>query len=410
MAHKWEFSRRFRRGGFGWRSQLPIQRIKEALTEIRGVARKDSALAAEGAVLFLEKLAPAIENVDGSSGAIGSATNRAIDVLVELIAEAPADASIRSKWLERLWTAVEEDGMCYLDGIPDHWGRLCASQTMASYWADVFIEGVRSLWDQESPIGGYSHGTSACLSCLFHSARYAELLELLDLDPDLPWHYRIWGTKALAATGKPDEAIRFAYSSRDAGLDTYLFAQTCEEILLSQCKIEEALYSFALAANRRTTGLATYKAIQAKYPGRTPEEILTLLVDESPGHEGRWFAAAKSAGLLEEALAIAEEFPCDPITLTRAARDFHDTNPEFSAKVGCAALHWLLDGYGRDILTSDVLATCSMTLLAASRAGCLADVKRRIVRLIESPFRQGSYMARLLEISLKEMEKRLPES
>jgi hypothetical protein len=33
-------------------------------------------LAAEGAVLFLEKLAPAIEGVDSSSGSIGSAVNR----------------------------------------------------------------------------------------------------------------------------------------------------------------------------------------------------------------------------------------------------------------------------------------------------------------------------------------------
>ena len=54
--HKWEFSPRFRRDIFGWKSDLPIKRIKEALTEIRKIARKEPALAAEGAVLFLEKL------------------------------------------------------------------------------------------------------------------------------------------------------------------------------------------------------------------------------------------------------------------------------------------------------------------------------------------------------------------
>jgi hypothetical protein len=37
------------------------------------VAKTEPVLAAEGAVLFLEKLAPAIEQVDSSSGAIGSA-------------------------------------------------------------------------------------------------------------------------------------------------------------------------------------------------------------------------------------------------------------------------------------------------------------------------------------------------
>lgn len=56
-AYKWQFAPRFRRA-FGWKSDTPIQRIKEALAEIKAVAKKEPVLAAEGAVLFLEKLAP----------------------------------------------------------------------------------------------------------------------------------------------------------------------------------------------------------------------------------------------------------------------------------------------------------------------------------------------------------------
>ena len=82
--YKWQFSPRFRRNAFGWKSDVPIQRIKEALAEIKAVAKKDSVLAAEGAVLFLEKLAPAIRQVDGSSGGMGSAVNRAIETLVPI--------------------------------------------------------------------------------------------------------------------------------------------------------------------------------------------------------------------------------------------------------------------------------------------------------------------------------------
>ncbi len=78
-SHKWVFVARFRRGAFGWKSALPIQRLKEALTEIRQIARADPALAAEGAVVLLERLSPALEHVDSSSGAIGTAVNRAID-------------------------------------------------------------------------------------------------------------------------------------------------------------------------------------------------------------------------------------------------------------------------------------------------------------------------------------------
>ena len=58
--HPWAFRARFRRTAFGWKgTKLAIERIHEALTEIRAVARQDPAAAAEGAVLFLEKLSPA---------------------------------------------------------------------------------------------------------------------------------------------------------------------------------------------------------------------------------------------------------------------------------------------------------------------------------------------------------------
>jgi hypothetical protein len=63
-AHKWQFVARFRYHAFGWQSDKPIQRIKEALSEIKRVAKKEPELAAAGAVLFLEKISPAIEQVD----------------------------------------------------------------------------------------------------------------------------------------------------------------------------------------------------------------------------------------------------------------------------------------------------------------------------------------------------------
>jgi hypothetical protein len=47
--------------------------VKEAVSEIKKVARKDPLLGGEGAVLLLEKVSPALEHVDSSSGAIGRA-------------------------------------------------------------------------------------------------------------------------------------------------------------------------------------------------------------------------------------------------------------------------------------------------------------------------------------------------
>ena len=60
-AAHWEFTRRFRRGAFGWKSQPAIERVRQAVSEIKTVARRDAVLAAEGAVLFLERVSPALE-------------------------------------------------------------------------------------------------------------------------------------------------------------------------------------------------------------------------------------------------------------------------------------------------------------------------------------------------------------
>ena len=53
-AHEWVLVSRFRGYAFGWRSPPTVHRGREATAEIQKVARKDPALAAAGAVLFLD--------------------------------------------------------------------------------------------------------------------------------------------------------------------------------------------------------------------------------------------------------------------------------------------------------------------------------------------------------------------
>jgi hypothetical protein len=48
-------------------------------------------------VLFLERIAPVIEHVDGSSGSIGTAVHRAIEQLVPIIAATPVDDASRAR-------------------------------------------------------------------------------------------------------------------------------------------------------------------------------------------------------------------------------------------------------------------------------------------------------------------------
>ena len=124
---KWQFKTRFRRHAFGWKSQPAIERVRQAVTEIKQVARTEPIEAAEGAVTFIERLSPALENVDSSSGAIGTAVNNAIAALVPIIAEAPADETTRAAWLERLFDAHGADQIPYIEQLADYWGKLCGS-------------------------------------------------------------------------------------------------------------------------------------------------------------------------------------------------------------------------------------------------------------------------------------------
>ena len=64
-SHKWVFVSRFRTNAYGSRaSKLACKRIKEAVSEIKKVTRKDPVLGAEGSIKFMEKLWPALQHVD----------------------------------------------------------------------------------------------------------------------------------------------------------------------------------------------------------------------------------------------------------------------------------------------------------------------------------------------------------
>ena len=89
-THTWAFRASFRLNAFGWSgTRKAIERLNEAVGEIERMARTDPALAGEGAVLLLEKLSPAVNQIDSSSGALGNATNGVVEKMVPLIAAAP---------------------------------------------------------------------------------------------------------------------------------------------------------------------------------------------------------------------------------------------------------------------------------------------------------------------------------
>ena len=117
-------------------------------------------------------------------------------------------------------------------------------------------------------------------------------------------------------------------------------------------------------------------AVVKKFPHNDPTEILDDLVASTPWEAGKWLAAAKSAGLYDEALA--HRTPRSPQTLVRAARDFGEKNPSLAVEAGVATLLWLLEGYGFEITGLDILSSCSFTMEAAKNTGCAAETLQRI--------------------------------
>ena len=396
---QWKFRNRLRRGAFGWRgSHLAIKRIDEALSELRAAARRDPALGAEGAVIFLEKISPAVCQVDSSSGALGSATYWAVRELVPIIAAAPVSEATRARWLERLFQAIQEDDPPYIESLGEHWGELCVTPALASRWVDELMPLVKRVYEERrSGTFAWFAGTSACYSALLTAGRHDELLSLLALDPRPSWPETGWGARVLAARGQPDQAI--AYVQKHAGTNTPLgaIARFAEEVLLAAGRRSEAYDRHAITANQANSRLATYRAITKKYPEIEPARLLTDLIASTPGDEGKWFATAKSLGQLDLALSLAWRSPCDPKTLTRAARDHLAKRPAFALEAALAALYWMSEGHGYELTALDAREAYRYALEAAEKVGQVERVGMRVRQFLARGNATTRWLAEALE-------------
>lgn len=277
------------------------------------MARQEPTEAAEGAVSLAERIWPAFEHIDTSSGALGAAVNRTLETLIPIIANAPADRPARNRWLDRLWLAVLEDGVNYLSPIEEAWGDLCASREVASRWADQILPVLRTAWSDPRP-GNYVRGTDVCLASLLAAGRNDELLEVLSLKPHPIWPWRRYGIRALVAEGRLDDALIYAEASRGLNIPDAAVNAECEVILIAAGRREAAYRQYGLTANETGTGLATFRQVVKKYPEIDPKQILANLADAS-GDTGKWFAAAKDAGHLDLALRFATTGRTDPVRL-----------------------------------------------------------------------------------------------
>ncbi|MFP4127036.1 MAG: hypothetical protein ACLFU0_10370 [Alphaproteobacteria bacterium] len=380
----WAFRAGMRRGGYGWRgSAKAAQRLKAATAEIKAVAKTDPVRAGEGVVVLAERIWPAFEMIDTSTGALGGAVNRTLASLIPILIAAPADAATRARWLERLIDAIQEDGVDYLSPLADRFGEIAVYPSLVNHWADQLVDHVRTAW--RAP--GFAHAALApvCLSCLLEAGRYDELDALLALRRPRLWHDQRFAAEALLRRGRPEDALAFAEAllaeNARIGGDGRI-ARFCEDVLRRLGRDEEAYRRFALPRAAATTYLATWRELARRYPERPGRDVLEDLI-ATHGRKGKWFAAARAAGCLDLARACAADPEAEPKTLIRAARDHVADDPRFAADVATAALGHLLAGRGYETGPGDAAEAVRHLLAAARRLGEEARARAAVEALIE---------------------------
>ena len=366
--HKWTFKGRFRANAYSWRaSRLACKRLNEAVSEIRKVAKADPEVAADGAVALMERLWPALQGVDSSSGALGNAVNRTLQVLIPILIAAPADRKTRERWLDRLYEAVQEDGVNYLSPVEDCWGDICGLRELANQWADRILPLLRESWTEDEA-GSWVVGANLCLSCLLKAERYQELQEVLSLRSHRFWFFDKFWAEALARQGRIEEAIAYAGRQRGVQYNELQILRFCERVLLEAGRREEAYHRYALRTASATTNLAVFRKTAEAYPERDAREILLDLIEER-GDRGKWFAAAKDAGHLDIALECAGLGTTEPAMLIRAARDFAEIHPTFAAQVALQAIEGLLEGRGYEPVPLDIVKAYDYLMKAVRNSG-----------------------------------------
>ena len=260
---KWAFKPGMRAGAYSWKSSAKaIDRLKSASTEIRAVARTDPTAAAEGVIALAQRIWPAFEHIDTSSGALGNAVRRTLEDLLPILIEAPADEKTRAKWLEQLREAIEDDGVDYLAPIADRFGQIAAYPQLMNLHADCDLDMIREAWSDHARFSHVTTGTLT-LSCLLEAGRYDDLMALLALKKTSLWFDMKFGAEALLRRGREDEALAFAEALlRDDGRQWgyHDIARFCEAILVRQGR-EETPISVSAYPQPRATPISRCGAI-----------------------------------------------------------------------------------------------------------------------------------------------------
>ena len=383
-THKWKFKSHFRREAYGWKgTSLASKRMREAVSEIKKVGRKDPSLAGEGVVEFFVRLYPALMQIDGSSGALGTAIHRTVESLLPILIQADWDMNTRGKWLDKLYEAIVEDGWGTFDGLRGYWGELCVFPGLAHLWADQFFPAVRESLGEGSC--SYFTGMDMCLSCLLYTGRYDELKTLVESQRITFWPYNQFWAKALLKQGKPEEALAYAQQilAQDRTRnDKPSIDRFCEAVLIEMGRIEEAYGKYGLDIPSYGTYLNIYRGICKKYPSIDGRKILLDCIGRT-GNKGKWFASAKEGGFLDIAIDCAQGSRANADVLLRACRDFAEKEPEFAVQVGIQGIVKLISEiFYEEVYPFEVVQAYELVGKVAMGSGRREEFKAQLGREI----------------------------
>lgn len=396
-THKWGFKPGMRAGVFGWRSTAKaVSRLKAATREIKAVRKADPVAAGQGVIALAERIWPAFEHIDTSSGALGTAVARTLEDLAPILIEAPADETTRAAWAERLRTAILDDGVDYLAPLADRFGEIARVPAVINDHADRDLDLIAAAWADHTRFSHVPTGTLT-MSCLLEAGRHHELLALVDSAKTRLWFYEKFAVEALVRQGREAEALARAAAlleGEHAPPGYHAIARFCETLLIRRGKADEAYARYGLPMTSGSTWLAIWRDLVKRYPGRDPREVLEDLMTHH-GRKGKWFATAKTAGYFDIALDCAADHEVAPATLIRAARDFAQKDPAFAADVALHGIEHLVAGRGFEASPLDIDDAVSHLMTATRQNDRPAWALDNLRRIADSRSGEGPMIKRL---------------
>lgn len=176
-AHDWEFTKRLFRSSFGRATPLgAVNLVKKAVREIQTVARRMPLAATDGVVLLCERLRSACEQVEKPKNAFKDYATQAVERLVPLIVDSPADERIRRVWLDRLAVVTQDDRFGFFRAVRRQWAGICRYPDLMDEWATRTVPGtVRDYLESD----GFDadRGSDPCALCEDGDCDSCELCE-----------------------------------------------------------------------------------------------------------------------------------------------------------------------------------------------------------------------------------------